>query len=174
MRNTSSLDEKHQLACFAAMDVNAGGVQSPLSSKSDPDRLDALHGSAVAIENFRIRWWRRDVLSASDHALDCPAAYFHNNGIAGEAAWVALQTIAEKQGDLYLARTTDGRIWSRKRERKDGHVTKRRYPNSDDYYTEAETIDFVFMQEGSLRFAMNMWHNEMLGSFDPTICDKRE
>ena len=166
MSNTSSLDEQHRLDGCAVMDVYAVVVPS---HKDLQQRLD-------------IGWWREDVRSASDHALDCTAAYFRNNGIAGEAAWLALQTIAEKQGDLYLTRTSDGIVQSQKRERNDCHVTerrypdchvtKRRYPNSDEYYTEAETIDFVFMQEGSLRFAMNMWHNEMLGSFDPTICDR--
>ena len=155
MRNTSLLDEKNQLDCFAVMDVYAVVVPS---HKDLQQRLD-------------IGWWREDVRTASDHALDCTAAYFRNNGIAGEAAWLALQAIAEKQGDLYLTRTSDGIVQSQKRERNDCHVTKRRYPDCDEYYTETETIDFVFMQEGSLRFAMNMWHNEMLGSFDPTICD---
>ena len=78
--------------------------------------------------------------------------------MAGEAAWVALQTMAKNTGDLYLSRRTDGSI----RTKKDGRVIKKRYPNSNDFHTEAETVDFVFMQNGSIRFAMNMWQNEML------------
>ena len=39
---------------------------------------------------------------------------------------------------------------------------RKKHPADDQWYTLAETIEFVFAQGGSFAFAMKMWSNEMV------------
>ena len=39
---------------------------------------------------------------------------------------------------------------------------RKKHPADDQWYTLAETIEFVFAQGGSFAFAMNMWSKEMV------------
>ena len=73
--------------------------------------------------------------------LDRPAAYFFHNGAAGEAAWVALQMYARVRSNVLLFRRTDGTLRSilQQRNPDDGDLMKR-YPHTDDFWDEAQTI----------------------------------
>ena len=39
---------------------------------------------------------------------------------------------------------------------------RKKHPADDQWYTLADTIEFVFAQGGSFAFAMDMWSNEMV------------
>ena len=137
---------------------------SPLSD--DSDVVDLL---LPAMKKLRIGWVpgsgplpnkvnKKQAQYEGQFVLDRPAAYFFQNGTAGEAAWVALQMYARVRSNVILFRRTDGSI----RSQLQNCTAKKRYPGTDDFWDEAQTIEFVYLNNGALRFAQNMWHNEML------------
>ena len=105
-----------------------------------------------------------DARSEAQFILDRPASYFSHNGQAGEVAWVPMQMFARAHTNAFLIRRTDGSIRTQFRGSSilDSRVVMKCYPSSSDFYNEAETIDFLFLNNGALRRALKMWQNEML------------
>ena len=86
------------------------------------------------------------------------ASEFHNPSHAMRHAWNTIKAIAENNG-VELTRSNSGIVQAKSRDGQ--NAARKKHPADGQWYTLAETIEFVFVQDGSFAFAMNMWNNQM-------------
>ena len=90
-------------------------------------------------------------------AINTEATEFLNHGAAGSDAWRTVQSMALKNG-VDLSLSPNGTVTAKNLS---STAERRKYRGDTQYYTLAETIQFVFAQGGSLAFALFMWNKQM-------------
>ena len=92
-------------------------------------------------------------------ALYLDAYDFHRRTPEMIAAWNTIKELALDKG-VELTLSNSGIVQAESRGGES--APRKKHPADDQWYTLAETIEFVFAQGGSFAFAMKMWSNEMV------------
>ena len=110
---------------------------------------------------YAMHMWSKmsnDIYPAMARAMAAYANEFHSPNPAVRHAWNTIKAIAENNG-VELTRSNSGIVQAKSRDGQ--NAARKKHPADGQWYTLAETIEFVFVQDGSFAFAMNMWNNQM-------------